>query len=329
MPSHTASPAPAAAASPSVGSPAEFYGFPLAKELSSTPQTAAAPRSASVDGVPRDAEGIPTVTPHTVTVRRGSSGAGLAAVLEEDDDLAANLFDCFSPLSADHAFTPPEGEADASPGSAEGEGGCYSPLGEGITAAGPAFGSFSAGRGDAAAATPAAGASADFSFFPAAPGGQEADAAVAGATPELPGSAAAAAGASYVSPEILGFYEQAQRTAGGSQAGTSSQAAGLGTPALPRYAASGGWAVAAKAAACCDRLHAVPAALPPCTLQPWHLSCRSIIKSGRPLNEAGTPVLGHAQRAPAGEAPPHTITKELQVGHCLLLVGVRAVCCTG
>lgn len=49
--------------------------------------------------------------------------------------------------------------------------------------------------------------------------------------------------------------------------------------------------------------------------------CRSIIKSGRPLNEAGTPVLGHAQRAPAGEAPPHTITKELQVGgHGLLCV---------
>lgn len=50
---------------------------------------------------------------------------------------------------------------------------------------------------------------------------------------------------------------------------------------------------------------AAAAALPP-------LADRSIIKSGRPLTEAGTPVLGHAQRAPAGEAPPHTITKELQ-----------------
>ena len=44
-------------------------------------------------------------------------------------------------------------------------------------------------------------------------------------------------------------------------------------------------------------------------------NCRSIIKSGRPLNEAGAPVLGHAQRAPAGPGearPPPTITKELQ-----------------
>ncbi|PRW32975.1 hypothetical protein C2E21_8057 [Chlorella sorokiniana] len=268
-----ASPAPAAAASPSVGSPAEFYGFTLAQELSTTPHTAAAPRSASVDGIPRNADGIPTVTPHTVTVRRGSSGAGLAAVLEEEGELAANLFDCFSPLSADHAFTPPEGDAKASPGAANGEGDSYSTLGDGVSAAGAAFGSFSAGRGDPAAATPA-DAGADFSFFPTmAPGGLVADAAAAGATPELQGGApAAAAGTSYVSPEILGFYEQAQRAAGSSQAGTSSQAAGLGTPALPR----------------------------------------SIIKSGRPLNEAGTPVLGHAQRAPAGEAPPHTITKELQ-----------------
>ena len=38
--------------------------------------------------------------------------------------------------------------------------------------------------------------------------------------------------------------------------------------------------------------------------------CSSIIKSGRPLAESGTPVLGHAQR---GEAPPPTtITRELQ-----------------
>ncbi len=43
--------------------------------------------------------------------------------------------------------------------------------------------------------------------------------------------------------------------------------------------------------------------------------CRSIIKSGRPLNEEGAPVLGHAQRAPPGPGeapPPATITKELQ-----------------
>ena len=231
-PTAAASPPPAAASSPSLGSPAEFYGFPLARELSTTPHTAGAPRSASVDGIPRDADGIPTVTPATVTVRRGSGGAGLAAVLEEEDsELAANLFDCFSPLSPNHAFTPPEGEADEG-----GEGGSYSPLGDGISAAGAGFGSFSAGQaGPAAGATPDG---ADFSFFPAAAGRQHADAAAAGATPELPAgaaaaAAAAAAGGSYVSPEILGVYEQAQRAAGGSQAG-GSQAAALPTPALPR-----------------------------------------------------------------------------------------------
>lgn len=41
----------------------------------------------------------------------------------------------------------------------------------------------------------------------------------------------------------------------------------------------------------------------------------SIIKSGKSLNQAGTPVLGRAQRVPAGtdagEAPP-TVTKELR-----------------
>lgn len=224
-----------------MGSPADFYGFPLAAELSSTPQTAAAPRSASVDGVPRNAEGIPTVTPHTVTVRRGSGGASLAAVLEEESELAANLFNSFSPLSADHAFTPPEGDADGSPGTDDGERGSYSPLGDGISAAGAGFGSFSAGPGNAAAGTPAVDEGADFSFFPgAASAGQATEAAAAGATPELPSgaaaAAAAAAGGNYVSPEILGFYEQAQRAAGSSQPGTSNRAAGLGTPALPRCA---------------------------------------------------------------------------------------------
>ncbi len=61
---------------------------------------------------------------------------------------------------------------------------------------------------------------------------------------------------------------------------------------------------------------------------PWCPACRSIIKSGRPLNEAGTPVLGHAQRAPAGEAPPHTITKELQVTLWLVKRGGRHCNCT-
>lgn len=249
-----------------MGSPADFYGFPLARELSSTPQTAAAPRSASVDGVPRNAEGIPTVTPHTVTVRRGSGGASLAAVLEEESELAANLFDSFSPLSADHAFTLPEGDADGSPGTddGEGKGGSYSPLGDGISAAGAGFGSFSAGPGNAAAATPAVDVGAGFSFFPgAASAGQAAEAAAAGATPELPGgaatAAAAAAGGSYVSPEILGFYEQAQRAASSSQAGTSSQAAGLGTPALPRCAGRAvvvqHWWRPCAALNCCMPLH--------------------------------------------------------------------------
>lgn len=39
---------------------------------------------------------------------------------------------------------------------------------------------------------------------------------------------------------------------------------------------------------------------------------RSIIKSGRPLTQGGSPVLGHAQRGGPADQPPPTITRELQ-----------------
>lgn len=208
--------APAAAAEPDVraspgpalDSPAEFYGFPQTANMG-TPG-GGAPRSASVDGVPRNADGIPTLTPATVTVRRGSFGAGLGVVLEDDDDdLAANLFESFSPL------------------------------GDGVATAGRAFGSFSGGKAAAleaqeaaaaAAATPAA-ETAEFSFFPAA--GQPSAAAGgpgSGTTPELP----AAAQLPTISPEILGFYEQQEQAAQRHAGAGSSQAAGAYTPVLPK-----------------------------------------------------------------------------------------------
>ena len=228
-----------AAISPTGGLPisAEFQCFPQADAMSvgdaasATPGASSgdpSPSHRSHDGVPRTVDGIPALTPHTVTVRRGSFGGGLGAVLEEDDDFmpAANLFDSFSPA------------AGSSPPSAGG----FSTAVTGASAAQQA-----AAEADAApAATPAA----DFSFFPAASSHQQ-QKAPAGPTPEMGGGAAAAAAAggsmggpapNMISPEILGFYEQeAQRqraaiaATGAAAVPSSSQA--LGTPALPRSAA--------------------------------------------------------------------------------------------
>lgn len=178
--------------------------------------TPAAPRSASVDGVPRDADGIPTFTPGTVTVRRGSGGLGLGVVLEEDGDLlAANLFGgdefgagrgSFSPLGdGARAFSP--GSGSGSPGAAFG-----SPaLDQGEQAACARDGQRQQQQQAEAAATPAGAGADSFSFFPSA-GGQRpaaaAAAAVAGTTPELVAAGGQGAGGSQISPEILGFYEQ-------------------------------------------------------------------------------------------------------------------------
>ncbi|KAL4422795.1 hypothetical protein ABPG75_008992 [Micractinium tetrahymenae] len=242
----------------SLASPADFYGFPsLATPGGSSPRT-------NSSSVPRDSEGVPLVTPATVTVRRGSSYGGRGDV-PEDDALAANLF-CAT-------FSPGDsvGGAAASTGSPGGqeevlEFGGFAPAA--ASQPEPEAG----GREEQEAATPAAGADAcgDFSFFPtvaaAAPASGPRSAGITpGMTPELAGAGGAAAG-STISPEILGFYEQQAQQAA---------AAAACAPALPR----------------------------------------SIIKSGRPLNEAGTPVLGHAQRALPGQgeaAPPPTITRELQ-----------------
>jgi hypothetical protein len=228
-----------AAISPTGGLPisAEFQCFPQADAMSvgdaasATPGASSggpSPSHRSHDGVPRTVDGIPALTPHTVTVRRGSFGGGLGAVLEEDDDFmpAANLFDSFSPA------------AGSSPASADG----FSPAATGASAAQQA-----AAEADAApAATPAA----DFSFFPAASSHQQQQQAPAGVTPEMGGGAAAAAAAggsmggpapTMISPEILGFYEQeAQRqrasiaATGAAAVPSSSQA--LGTPSMPRSA---------------------------------------------------------------------------------------------
>lgn len=210
--------------SPAYSSPADFYGFPLGatqQEAATPGSAAAAPRSASMDGVPRDASGIPVVTPATVTVRRGSVGGGLGMVLEEDGDLlAANLFgDSFSPLGdGARSFSPTS--AGGSP--AMGAGGFGSPtVGEEAEPA-HAQQQQQGEQARGAANTPATAGTAEFSFFPSAgAGGSRQVAAAAGVTPELH-SAAAAAADGYISPEILGFYEQeAQRQAGadGSQAG--------------------------------------------------------------------------------------------------------------
>jgi hypothetical protein len=234
-----------AAAIPTGGlsSPAEFYRFPQADAMSggaagsATPGASSdgpSPSYCSHDGVPRTVDGIPALTPHTVTVRRGSFGGGLGALLEEDGDFkpAANLFDSFSP------------DAGASPASVAGG---FSPAAMGAVAAAEQA---AAEAGAAPAATPAA----DFSFFPATSSHQHQQyQAPAGVTPEMGGGAAAAAAAAggsmggpapnMISPEILGYYEQeAQRQRAAAAAATAAAAVpsssqALGTPALPRSAA--------------------------------------------------------------------------------------------
>lgn len=199
----------AAAASPgSAGgglpSPAAEFGSPHLHAESGTPGASGA-RSAC-DGVPRDADGVPAHTPTTVTVRRGSCSSGLRA-MEQDDDLAANLFSSFSPA----------GDG--------GDGGAVSRPGEEPAAA---------AAGPAATAQEAAG-SPEFSFFPAATSHKQqaaAEAAAAGGTPELP--VLHGPGGSTISPEILGFYEsQAQQARAGDSAGAGASHAGAG-PAIPR-----------------------------------------------------------------------------------------------
>lgn len=207
-------------------SPAEFYGFPAM----ATPGGTSGGVAPSVhDSVPRDAEGIPIVTPATVTVRRGGYAGRREGILEEDD-LAANLFSStFSPSDS-------LGGAGGSPG-----------FGREVLE----FGGFAAGRSQqeqgAAGATAAgdtmtpAGAdlSAEFSFFPAAaaaascgPNTQQA----AGVTPAMPVASTTGLGQGHpmdsnISPEILGFYEQQQAQ---QQDGMGSNHTDAGNPALPR-----------------------------------------------------------------------------------------------
>eukprot|EP00887_Chlorella_sp_A99_P007262 scaffold2.g7262.t1 len=151
------------------------------------------------DGVPRDSDGIPRVTPATVTVRRRTlSTSASPFVPAADDGLPANLLGSFA--------SPTEEELQAQERRARGQ---------------------AQGQDAAAAETPAP-APDDFSFFPAAPVGQAAPTPLAqddGSTdtPDLQprasggegeGAAAEGGGAAPdtgagpgISPEILGFYE--------------------------------------------------------------------------------------------------------------------------
>jgi hypothetical protein len=182
-------------------SPAGFAGFPGRSATPRLSTPASAPRSAS-DGVPRDAEGIPTVTPATVTVRRGSHVSGLAAVAEEGhgNDLAANLFSSFSL---------------GSPASCADVAMAASPVEPALldSSSAPAAASPSLLHAEDEAGTP------EFSFFPANAtsqhrqgAAQQGPAAALAITPELPG-AQGQGQALDPSPEILGFYE-AQARAG-------------------------------------------------------------------------------------------------------------------
>lgn len=241
----------------STGSPAaNSSGFLAAVAAAgATPPGASSALPALDDAVQRDSEGIPTVTPPTVTVRRGGHSISAADVPVRDDcELAANLFDSFG-----GNFSPAERQAQQPQQ--------YQRQLSTVAA--------SAGPEDAAA-------SPEFSFFPTGtPHLQQAffgngGVAAEGVTPDLP--ALAAAGSTTISPEILGFYEsQALQQAAAAATDGPSQAAAP-VPAMPK----------------------------------------SIIKSGRPLNAAGTPVLGHAQRGGPDCAPP-TITRELQA----LMAGLR------
>lgn len=247
-----ASPSPGAP-SPAFSSPADFYGFPRAGPQegasprgagggaagAATGATPAAPRSASVDGVPRDADGIPTLTPATVTVRRGSGGAGLGVVLEEDGDLlAANLFGdddfgadggSFSPLGdGARAFSPGFASpgADASPGAAFGSPAAADGQAA-VVGAADAQAQQEQQQGDVAATPASAGADFSFSFFPSAAGQRPAADAAARVTPELAAAGGQGAGGSQISPEILGYYEQQAQQAQRAQADAA-------TPVLPK-----------------------------------------------------------------------------------------------
>lgn len=291
----------------SLASPADFYGFPSV----ATPGGSSGPSTKS-SSVPRDSEGIPLVTPATVTVRRGSSYGGERGAWLEDDALAANLFCATSPGdSMDRAV--------ASTGS---------PGGEEVQE----FGGFQLAAGQLEpeaerreaqeAGTPAV-AGGDFSFFPAAatvPGPR-----AEGITPGIATVREAAGGGaagSTISPEILGYYEQQAQQA----------AAASGASILPRWGregcGSGSQHALPRLQAGCTCTHEAigvtghapsqgvgPRLCLSSSLQSLPTRCRSIIKPGRPLQQAGTPVLGRAQRAPPGQdepPPPPTVTRELQ-----------------
>lgn len=194
----------------SSASPADFYGFPSV----ATPGGSSGPGTNS-SSVPRDSEGVPLVTPATVTVRRGGSyGSGRGAAL--DDDLAANLF-CAT-------FSPSDSVGGAAARSASPGGEEVQDFGGFEPAASNQAEPDAARRGGQGPATPA-DAGGDFSFFPPAAAAAPASVAEAagitpGLTPELAGAGGAGAG-STISPEILGYYEQ-------------QAAAAACTPAMPR-----------------------------------------------------------------------------------------------
>lgn len=284
-------------------SPASFGGFALPE--ASTPELTMA------DGVPRDAEGVPKLTPATVTVRRGRSATPPA--IAASGDLAADLF---------------------------GGGAFGSPTKEELRAQEEAA---AARHGNAATVAPAAAAAApvstpgvDFSFFPASLPAQPHQQVEAGAaeaagqadTPELRGGSAAPSDATPVppgpSPEILGFFESQQVAAVAAAAAQLQQQGNVTPPAAatakPQLEPAAEPLLATAAAA---------AAAPQPTPAPSPLLPRSIVKTGRPVNEDGTPVLGRAQRLtpgapeagsaePAAAAAPPTITKELR----LLMAGL-------
>lgn len=197
----------------STGSPAaNSSGFLAAVAAAgATPPGASSALPALDDAVQRDSEGIPTVTPPTVTVRRGGHSISAADVPVRDDcELAANLFDSFG-----GNFSPAERQAQQPQQ--------YQRQLSTVAA--------SAGPEDAAA-------SPEFSFFPTGTphlqqaffgnGGEAAE----GVTPDLP--ALAAAGSSTISPEILGFYEsQALQQAAAAATDGPSQAAAP-VPAMPK-----------------------------------------------------------------------------------------------
>jgi hypothetical protein len=206
-------PAPERAASPGAdahSSPADFYGFPRLPACKEATSGASSPEHAS-DGVPRDSEGVPRLTPATVTVRRGSYNLDMGGMLE-DDGLATQLFTSFSPDAGDSPA------AAVSPTAAQQQG------------AEPSAGPASAAASEVA--------SPEFSFFPAATSSRHAagpsmSPRAGGATPELVG--AYGPGSATISPEILGFHEsQAQQRQGAAAAAGAATSQAGGLPALPK-----------------------------------------------------------------------------------------------